>query len=167
MTGQYTVDSPVTSNMPRRLTNASKGFSVAETNVSEGALDQGQHFDEEILMSKNTATADKPFSPTKSLLSKIAAQTNASTHEYQETVDFLENRLQRSDGKWRCYFKTLVVIEYLLHLGNERCVRWATENLDSIRALELFNHADGKAKFRGMKDHTPKILCFPTSVVDI
>jgi epsin len=118
-------------------------------------------------MSGKTATADKPFSPTKSQLSKIAAQTNASTHEYQETVAFLESQLQRADSKWRCYFRTLVVIEYLLHFGNERCVRWATENLDSIRALELFNHADGKAKFRGKKDHSLEVLRFPTSPVYI
>ena len=118
-------------------------------------------------MYKKTATADKPFSPTKSQLSRVATQTYTSISEYQDTVELLKRQMQCVDGKWRCYFKTLVVIEYLLHLGNERCVRWATENLDSIRALELFNHADGKAKFRGMKDHTPKILCFPTSVVDI
>jgi hypothetical protein len=111
-------------------------------------------------MSGKTATTDKPFSPTRSQLSKIAAQTHASTHEYQETVTFLESQLQRADSKWRCYFRTLVVVEYLLHLGNERCVRWAKENLDSIRALELFNHADGKAKFRGKKDHSPKSFVF-------
>lgn len=118
-------------------------------------------------MSRKTATADKPYSPTKSQLSRVASQTNASTHEYQETVDFLKSQLQCADSKWRCYFKTLVVIEHLLHLGNERCVEWAMENLDSIRALELFSHADEKAKFRGKKDHTPKILRFPTSSVDI
>jgi hypothetical protein len=118
-------------------------------------------------MSGKTATADKPFSPIKSQLSNIAAQTNASTHEYQETVAFLESQLQRADSKWRCYFRTLVVIEYLLHHGNERCVRWAMQNLDSIKALELFNHADGKAEFRGKKEYSPRILRFPTSLVDI
>jgi hypothetical protein len=60
-----------------------------------------------------------------------------------------------------------VVIEYLLHLGSERCIEWAKENLGSIRALELFNHADEKVKFRGKKDHTHKILRSPTSLVDM
>jgi epsin len=120
-----------------------------------------------MLTSGKLATADKPHSPSKSQLSRVAAQTNASIHEYQETVGFLKSQLQRTDNKWRCYFKILVVIEYLLHLGSERCIEWAKENLDSIRSLELFNHADKKAEFRGKKDHTPKILRYPTSLVDM
>ena len=37
-----------------------------------------------------------------------------------------------------------MVIEYLLHLGSERCVEWAKENLDSIQVLKVFNHIDKK-----------------------
>lgn len=118
-------------------------------------------------MSREIATADKPFSPNKSLLSRIATQTIASTREYQETVDLLKSQLQRADSKWRCFFKALVVIEFLLHFGNRKCVEWAMENLDSIRALQLFKHADAKAEFRGKKDHAPKFLRCPTSPVDM
>ena len=118
-------------------------------------------------MSRRTATADKPFSPTKSQLSKIAAQTNTSTHECQETLGFLRTQLQCADNKWRVCFRALVVIEYLLHFGNERCVQWAMENLDSIRPLERYNHPDKMHEFRGKEDCTPKILRFSTSLADI
>jgi epsin len=106
-------------------------------------------------MSRKIATVDRPYSPKKSQMSRVAAQTNASAHEYQETVDFLKRQLQCADTKWRCFFKILVVIEYLLHFGNEKCVEWAMENLDSIKVLELFNHAEEKAKFKGKRCHSP------------
>jgi len=109
-------------------------------------------------MFKKTATADKPFSPTKSQLSKVAAQTHASAHEYEETVDFLKSQLQSLENKWRCYFKVLVVIEYLLRFGSETCVRWAMENVDTIKALKLFNHVDKKAEFRGKQGCISKTL---------
>jgi hypothetical protein len=112
-------------------------------------------------MSSKTATTDKPHSPSKSQLSRVAAQTHGSAHEYQETMDFLKRQLQCLGGKWRCYFKTLVVIEYLLHHGNEKCVEWAIGNTDSIKTLELFNHQDEKAKFIGKKA-TP--LKYPVSL---
>jgi epsin len=102
-------------------------------------------------MSSKTATTDKPHSPSKSQLSKVAAQTHCSTHEYQETVDFLKRQLQCVGSKWRCCFKTLVVIEYLLHHGSERCIEWAIENADSIKTLELFKHENEKAEFKGKK----------------
>lgn len=110
---------------------------------------------------------DKPYSPSKSQLSRVAAQTCASMREYQETVDSLKRQLQYDDSKWRRYFKTLVVIEHLLHLGNERCVEWATENLDSILALKVFNHVDKKAEYKGKKGYIPKILRFTMPLIDM
>lgn len=119
-------------------------------------------------MLEKTATADKPFSPTKSQLNKVAAQTHGLTTEYRDTVDFLKRQMQCVGGKWRCYFKVLVVIEYLLFFGSERCVGWAMENLNSIRALELFSHADEKARFRGEKRSTPpKFFGSPVSSADV
>ncbi|KAL5327966.1 hypothetical protein ACEPPN_005672 [Leptodophora sp. 'Broadleaf-Isolate-01'] len=113
----------------KKLPGASKLLTVAEKNVSD-------------------ATANKPYNPPKTLLSKIVAQTSSSPHEYLETVAFLNKELQCTNRKWRCCFKALVVVEYLLSFGNENFVGWAKENLESIEALQHFSHDDVKATFR-------------------
>ncbi len=107
----------------------------------------------------NTATGDKPFRPSKSQLLKVAVQTNTSPHKYQATVATLERQLKCADAKWRCFLRTLVVIEYLLQVGNEKCVDWATEKIDLIIALKKFDHGDEKARYKGRESIVPK----PTS----
>ncbi|PVH79454.1 hypothetical protein DL98DRAFT_460994 [Cadophora sp. DSE1049] len=111
------------SKVLRGFKNVTKGYSTAQVKVRH-------------------ATSNDPQGPSGSEMSEIAQMTFNSSNEFYDIMDMLEKRLNDEGKNWRHVFKSLKVLDYVLHEGSGLVVTWAQKNIHLINVLREFRYID-------------------------
>jgi hypothetical protein len=94
------------------------------------------------------ATSNDPWGPHGTLLQQLA-QTSSHYSDLQLIMTTLWKRM--ADIKyWRHVYKSLVVLEYLIKSGSERCIGEARDSIDQIKSLRDFKFIDENGKDQGI-----------------
>ncbi|VEL11941.1 unnamed protein product [Protopolystoma xenopodis] len=64
------------------------------------------------------ATSNDPWGPSSSSMLEIAVATQSPIH-YEEIMSLLWSRLQDKTKYWRHILKSLIVMEYIMKVGNQ------------------------------------------------
>ncbi|GAA6039028.1 hypothetical protein JCM8097_000160 [Rhodosporidiobolus ruineniae] len=109
--------------------NSIKGYSDVQTKVRD-------------------ATSNDPWGPSGTQMSEIAALT-FNQNDFVEIIEMLDKRLNDKGKNWRHVFKSLTVLDYILHAGSENVVQYFRENLYIIKTLKEFQYIDEYGKDQG------------------
>jgi len=110
--------------------NSLKGYSETQTKVRD-------------------ATSNDPWGPSGTQMSEISALTY-NQNDFVEIMEMLDKRLNDKGKNWRHVFKSLVLLDYLLHAGSENCVMYFRENHYVVKTLKEFVHIDDQGKDQGI-----------------
>lgn len=66
-----------------------------------------------------------------------------------QVLDMLDKRLNDKGKNWRHVFKSLTVLDYLVHCGSEDVVNWSKDNIYIIKTLREFQYVDENGKDQG------------------
>ncbi|GAA5972204.1 hypothetical protein JCM11641_002357 [Rhodosporidiobolus odoratus] len=94
------------------------------------------------------ATSNDPWGPSGTQMSEIAAMT-FNQNDFVEIIEMLDKRLNDKGKNWRHVFKSLTVLDYILHAGSENVVQYFRENLYIIKTLKEFQYIDETGKDQG------------------
>ncbi|GLC33495.1 hypothetical protein PLESTB_000081200 [Pleodorina starrii] len=95
-----------------------------------------------------TATRNQTWGPTGTMLAELAELSHEQEH-CQVIFAVLEYRVRSPEHKWRCVYKALQVLEYLLQRGSPQCVTAAQELLVPLAALQNFAYVGPDQKDYG------------------
>ncbi|KAK8948812.1 Clathrin interactor EPSIN 1 [Platanthera zijinensis] len=95
------------------------------------------------------ATSDEPWGPHGSALLELAEATKKFT-ESQMVLNVLWTRLSDTSANWRCIYKALTVIEYLIANGSERIITNIDEQSHQISSLSSFEYVEPNGKDVGI-----------------
>ncbi|KAF3456760.1 hypothetical protein FNV43_RR01414 [Rhamnella rubrinervis] len=97
------------------------------------------------------ATNGNPCSPDARTMTRIA-EASFGIDDFWRIVDVLHRRLENIDLKqWRQYYKTLVLVEFLLTHGPEDFAQEFQSDLDVIQELGRFEYIDQRGFNWGVK----------------
>lgn len=128
----------------RAAKNSVKGFSDTQTKLRD-------------------ATSNDPWGPSGTQMAEIATLT-FNQGDFVEIIEMLDKRLNDKGKNWRHVFKSLTVLDYILHAGSENVVHYFRENLYIVKTLKEFQYIDEDGKDQGAnvrqkaKDITSLIL---------
>lgn len=103
------------------------------------------------------ATTNEPWGASSKLMLEIAE----ATHSYQgfnEVMETILKRFQEPKEKWRCVYKALTLLEYLVKHGAERVIDFARDHIYDIKALKNFHYVSDKGKDEGLNGKSPPWL---------
>ncbi|GAA6026257.1 hypothetical protein JCM11491_001279 [Sporobolomyces phaffii] len=109
--------------------NSIKGFSDTQTKVRD-------------------ATSNDPWGPSGTQMAEIATLT-FNQGDFVEIIEMLDKRLNDKGKNWRHVFKSLTVLDYILHAGSENVVHYFRENLYIVKTLKEFQYIDEEGKDQG------------------
>ncbi|GAA5940294.1 epsin [Sporobolomyces koalae] len=109
--------------------NSIKGFSDTQTKVRD-------------------ATSNDPWGPSGTQMAEIATLT-FNQGDFVEIIEMLDKRLNDKGKNWRHVFKSLTVLDYILHAGSENVVHYFRENLYIVKTLKEFQYIDEDGKDQG------------------
>lgn len=69
--------------------------------------------------------------------------------DFVEIIEMLDKRLNDKGKNWRHVFKSLTVLDYILHAGSENVVHYFRENLYIVKTLKEFQYIDEDGKDQG------------------
>ncbi|TCD65225.1 hypothetical protein EIP91_002972 [Steccherinum ochraceum] len=113
----------------RTAKNYTKGYSAVQVKVRE-------------------ATCNDPWGPSSTQMNEIAEMTYTQAG-FVEVMEILDKRMNDTGKNWRHVFKSLVVINYLLHAGAENFIIYFKDNLYVIQILREFEYIDEYGMDRG------------------
>ncbi|KAG6917356.1 hypothetical protein DXG01_002821 [Tephrocybe rancida] len=87
------------------------------------------------------ATSNDPWGPSGTQMDEIAQMTY-NEGNFFEIVEMLEKELQGKGKDWRHTLKSLIVLDYCLHLGSKNVVIHFRNNLHILSALKGFPYAE-------------------------
>lgn len=70
-------------------------------------------------------------------------------NDFIEIMEMLDKRLNDKGKNWRHVFKSLTVLDYLLHAGSENVVIYFRDNIYVIKTLKEFQFVDEYGKDQG------------------
>lgn len=94
------------------------------------------------------ATSNDPWGPSGTQMNEIAQMTY-NQNDFVEIMEMLDKRLNDKGKNWRHVFKSLTVLDYLLHAGSENVVIYFRDNLYVIKTLKEFQYVDEYGKDQG------------------
>lgn len=97
------------------------------------------------------ATSNDPPGPTEAEMAEIAQLTFNKPVDVHEIVDMLDKRLHDSGKNWRHVFKSLILLNYLLHEGSPLVATWTRKNigiLDDLKSLQFRDKEDKEREVR-------------------
>lgn len=65
-------------------------------------------------------------------------------------MNTLFKRLQETGKNWRCVYKALLVLDYLIKNGSENCIREAQARSYELKSLTRFSYLDEDGKDQGL-----------------
>ena len=74
---------------------------------------------------------------------------SCARNEFVEMMEIMDKRLNDKGKNWRHVFKTLTLLDYLLHAGSENCVIYFRDNLYVVKTLKEFQYVDEYGKDQG------------------
>ncbi|KAF8900869.1 hypothetical protein CPB84DRAFT_1680188 [Gymnopilus junonius] len=109
--------------------NYTKGYSDTQTKVRD-------------------ATCNDPWGPSGTQMNEIA-QLTYNPNDFIEIMEILDKRLNDKGKNWRHVFKSLTVLDYLLHEGSENVMIYCQDNIYVIKTLREFQFVDEDGKDQG------------------
>ncbi|GAA5894302.1 hypothetical protein JCM5296_005132 [Sporobolomyces johnsonii] len=109
--------------------NSIKGYSDTQTKVRD-------------------ATSNDPWGPSGTQMAEIATLT-FNQNDFVEIIEMLDKRLNDKGKNWRHVFKSLTLLDYILHAGSENVVQYFRENLYIVKTLKEFQYIDEFGKDQG------------------
>ncbi|OAX37747.1 ENTH-domain-containing protein [Rhizopogon vinicolor AM-OR11-026] len=106
--------------------NYTKGYSDTQTKVRD-------------------ATSNDPWGPSGTQMNEIS-KLSYNQNDFVEIMEMLDKRLNDKGKNWRHVFKSLTVLDYLLHTGSENVVLYFRDNLYIIKTLKEFQYVDDDGK---------------------
>ncbi|KAI6144899.1 hypothetical protein BKA82DRAFT_4167814 [Pisolithus tinctorius] len=91
------------------------------------------------------ATSNDPWGPSGTQMNELA-QLTYNQNDFVEIMETLVKRLNDKGKNWRHVFKSLTVLDYLLHAGSENVVLYFKDNLYIIKTLKEFQYIDEDGK---------------------
>ncbi|KAJ3415270.1 hypothetical protein HDV05_005280 [Chytridiales sp. JEL 0842] len=95
-----------------------------------------------------SATSNDPTPPTQSEMASIARATY-DPRLFLEVMEMIDKRLNDNGKNWRHVYKSLVLLDCLIHTGSEDVVKYAKENLYIIKTLKEFIYIDEEGRDQG------------------
>ncbi|KAI6001930.1 ENTH-domain-containing protein [Pisolithus albus] len=99
------------------------------------------------------ATSNDPWGPSGTQMNELA-QLTYNQSDFVEIMEMLDKRLNDKGKNWRHVFKSLTVLDYLLHAGSENVVLYFKDNLYVIKTLKEFQYIDEDGKDCGANNRT-------------
>ncbi|KAH9978450.1 hypothetical protein BJV74DRAFT_900569 [Russula compacta] len=106
----------------RAVKNVTNGYSDAEAKV-------------------RTITSNEDVLPSGAQMHELA-QMSYNQDEFVDIVTMLDKRLNDKGKYWRHVYKSLTVVEYLLHSGSPKVAQYFRDNIYLIKTLTEFQHID-------------------------
>lgn len=94
------------------------------------------------------ATSNDAWGPSGQIMNEIA-QLSYNQNDFIEIMEILDKRLNDKGRNWRHVFKSLTLIDYLLHAGSENCILYFRDNIYIVKTLKEFQHIDEDGKDQG------------------
>ncbi|KAI0781578.1 hypothetical protein BC629DRAFT_1630200 [Irpex lacteus] len=94
------------------------------------------------------ATSNDPWGPSGTQMNELA-QLTYNQNDFIEIMEMLDKRLNDKGKNWRHVFKSLTVLDYLLHAGSENVVIYFRDNVYVIKTLKEFQYVDEYGKDQG------------------
>lgn len=94
------------------------------------------------------ATSNDPWGPSGTQMNELA-QLSYNQNDFIEIMEMLDKRLNDKGKNWRHVFKSLTVLDYLLHAGSENVVIYFRDNLYLVKTLKEFQFIDEYGKDQG------------------
>ncbi|GAA6049545.1 hypothetical protein JCM3770_000840 [Rhodotorula araucariae] len=94
------------------------------------------------------ATSNDPWGPSGTQMAEIAQMTY-NQQDFVEIIEMLDKRLNDKGKNWRHVFKSLTVLDYILHAGSDNVVQYFRENLYIVKTLKEFQYIDEEGKDQG------------------
>lgn len=94
------------------------------------------------------ATSNDAWGPSGQLMNEIS-QLSHNQNDFIEIMEILDKRLNDKGRNWRHVFKSLTLIDYLLHSGSENCILYFRDNMYVVKTLREFQHIDEDGKDQG------------------
>ncbi|KAK7046775.1 ENTH domain-containing protein [Favolaschia claudopus] len=113
----------------RTVKNYTKGYSDTQAKVRD-------------------ATSNDPWGPSGTQMNEIAQMTY-NQGDFVEIMEMLDKRLNDKGKNWRHVFKSLTLLDYLLHQGSENVIIYFKDNLYVIKTLKEFQYVDEEGKDQG------------------
>ncbi|KAI0801523.1 hypothetical protein C8Q74DRAFT_498496 [Fomes fomentarius] len=95
------------------------------------------------------ATCNDPWPPSGKEMYELAQMTY-NQGDFVEIMEVIDKRLNDKGKNWRHVFKSLVVLDYLLHSGSENVILYCRENLYEIKTLREFQYIDDDGHDQGV-----------------
>lgn len=99
-----TVMTNMSKSVIRVAKNSIKGYSDTQTKVRD-------------------ATSNDPWGPSGTQMAELA-QLTYNQQDFVEIIEMLDKRLNDKGKNWRHVFKSLTVLDYILHAGSENVVHY-------------------------------------------
>ncbi|KAF8190022.1 epsin 2-like protein, partial [Mycena galopus ATCC 62051] len=94
------------------------------------------------------ATCNESWGPSGTQMNEIAQMTY-NQGNFVEIMEMLDKRLNDKGKNWRHVFKSLTLLDYLLHQGSENVIIYFEDNLYVIKMLREFQYVDEDGKDQG------------------
>ncbi|CEH18217.1 Equilibrative nucleoside transporter protein [Ceraceosorus bombacis] len=94
------------------------------------------------------ATSNEPWGPSGEQMNAIS-QLSYNQNDFIEMMEIMDKRLNDKGKNWRHVFKTLTLLDYLLHAGSENCVIYFRDNIYVVKTLREFQFIDDYGKDQG------------------
>ncbi|KAG8900510.1 hypothetical protein FRC00_012525 [Tulasnella sp. 408] len=94
------------------------------------------------------ATSNDPWGPSGTQMNELA-QLTYNQQDFVEIMEMIDKRLNDKGKNWMHVFKSLTVLDYLLHAGSENVVLYFKDNLYVIKTLKEFQYIDEDGKDQG------------------
>ncbi|KAG8951492.1 hypothetical protein FRC04_006024 [Tulasnella sp. 424] len=94
------------------------------------------------------ATSNDPWGPSGTQMNELA-QLTYNQQDFVEIMEMLDKRLNDKGKNWMHVFKSLTVLDYLLHAGSENVVLYFKDNIYVIKTLKEFQYIDEDGKDQG------------------
>ncbi|CAO1621391.1 unnamed protein product [Parajaminaea phylloscopi] len=120
-------------------------------NMSKSAVRVGKNYikgysDTQIKV--RDATSNDPWGPSGTQMNELA-QLSYNQNDFIEMMEIMDKRLNDKGKNWRHVFKTLTLLDYLLHAGSENVVIYFRDNMYVVKTLREFQYVDEAGKDQG------------------
>ncbi|PCH34365.1 ENTH-domain-containing protein [Wolfiporia cocos MD-104 SS10] len=93
-------------------------------------------------------TSNDPWPSSGRQMHEIA-QLTYNQDDFIEIMEVLDKRLNDKGKNWRHVFKSLTLLDYLLHSGSENVILYFKDNIYIIKTLREFQYVDDSDKDQG------------------
>ncbi len=120
-------------------------------NISKSAVRVGKNYIKgysDVQVKVRDATSNDPWGPSGTQMNELA-QLSYNQNEFIEMMEILDKRLNDKGKNWRHVFKSLTLLDYLLHAGSENVVIYFRDNIYIVKTLKEFQYIDETGKDQG------------------